>query len=74
MGKGVNDVTGLKSFSKWLVVLGAVNWGLVALLNYNLVQSLLGSWPGLVRMVYLLVGVSGFWGAYAMLTNTKKKK
>ncbi len=64
----------LKTLSKWLVVVGAINWGLLALLDYNLVQSLLGGWPGLLRMVYLLVGAAGFWGAFAMLTSPKKKK
>lgn len=64
---------GLKMFSKWLVVVGAVNWGLVGLMDYNLVEGLLGSWPGVVRLVYLLVGAAGVWGAYGMLTNSKKK-
>ena len=41
-----------------LVVLGALNWGLVALLGYNLVESLLGSWPAVVKLVYLLMGAS----------------
>jgi uncharacterized membrane protein YuzA (DUF378 family) len=63
----------LKTVSKWLVVVGAINWGLVGLLNINLVTLLLGSWPWLVMIVYVLVGLCGLWGAYAMLTNKKKK-
>lgn len=42
-----------------LVVVGAVNWGLVGLLNLNLVEALLGSLGGLTKIVYVLVGVSG---------------
>lgn len=42
-----------------LVVVGAFNWGLVGLFNYNLVNALLGSLPGLEKLVYILVGVSG---------------
>ncbi len=64
---------GLKTLSKWLVVIGAINWGLVAVLNYNLVTVLLGQWPAVETWVYVLVGLAGVWGAYAMLTNTKKK-
>lgn len=64
----------LKTVSKWLVVVGAINWGLVGLLNVNLVTLLLGSIPMLVTLVYVLVGVCGVWGAYAMLTNKKKRK
>lgn len=63
----------LKTVSKWLVVVGAINWGLVGLLNINLVTLLLGGWPLLVTVVYVLVGACGVWGAYAMLTNKKKK-
>lgn len=41
-----------------LVVVGALNWGLVGLFNYNLVTSLLGAWPSVVTLVYVLVGAS----------------
>ncbi|HSX39256.1 MAG TPA: DUF378 domain-containing protein [Candidatus Saccharimonadales bacterium] len=44
-----------------LVVVGALNWGLVGLLNLNLVMMLLGQWPMLEKLVYVLVGVSGIW-------------
>lgn len=40
-----------------LVMVGALNWGLVGLLNMNLVESLLGA-SGLTKLVYVLVGVS----------------
>ena len=40
-----------------LLVVGGLNWGLVAF-EYNLVESLLGQWPSLVTIVYGLVGVS----------------
>ena len=41
-----------------LVVVGALNWGLVGLFNFNLVTALLGFMPALERVVYLLVGLS----------------
>lgn len=62
----------LKTLSKWLVVIGALNWGLVGLMNFNLVTFLVGSWPWLVTLVYALVGLSGLWGAYSMLMGKKK--
>lgn len=64
----------LKTVSKWLVVIGAINWGLVGLVNFNLVTFLFGGWPIVVTIVYALIGLAGLWGAYAMLTNKKKKK
>jgi uncharacterized membrane protein YuzA (DUF378 family) len=51
-----------------LVAVGALNWGLVALLDMNLVMWLLGSWPMLEQLVYVLIGASGAW----MLLEYKK--
>ena len=46
-----------------LVIIGGLNWGLVALgswmgSNWNVVNLILGSWPGGENLVYLLVGLS----------------
>lgn len=47
-----------------LVVVGALNWGLVGLggflgMNLNVVNLLLGSWPQVEWVVYILVGLAG---------------
>ncbi|MCG3176659.1 MAG: hypothetical protein MOGMAGMI_01617 [Candidatus Omnitrophica bacterium] len=42
-----------------LVVLGAVNWGLVGAINYNLVGSLLGAGSTAEKVVYIVIGVAG---------------
>lgn len=42
-----------------LVVVGAINWGLVGLFNFNLVELVFGQVPWLERLVYVLVGVGG---------------
>ena len=46
-----------------LVLIGGLNWGLVALgiymgSNWNVVNLILGSWSWLENLVYLLVGLS----------------
>jgi uncharacterized membrane protein YuzA (DUF378 family) len=41
-----------------LVVVGALNWGLVGLFDLNLVAVILGGFPGLEQLVYVLVGAS----------------
>ena len=41
-----------------LAMIGAINWGLVGLFGFNLVELLLGAWPALVKLVYIAVGVS----------------
>jgi uncharacterized protein len=40
-----------------LVIVGGLNWLLVAF-GYNLVEMLLGSFPMVVKVVYVLVGAS----------------
>lgn len=42
-----------------LVIVGALNWGLVGALQINLVDSLLGIMSPASRIVYVLVGVAG---------------
>lgn len=61
------DIKSLRMISKWLVLIGAVNWGLIGVLNYDFVSGLLGSWPFLVKLVYILVGLAGTWGVLAKL-------
>ena len=41
-----------------LVIVGAVNWGLVGLFDFDLVAALFGE-SGAARVVYTLVGLSG---------------
>lgn len=42
-----------------LSIIGCINWGLVGLLNFNLVEYLLGDGSLLTRIVYVLVLISG---------------
>lgn len=45
----------------WVLVwVGALNWGLVGLFDFNLVSYLFSSWPMVERVVYVLVGLSAF--------------
>lgn len=55
----------LEMVAGWLLVIGGLNWGLVAL-NWNLVESLLGAWPMLVQLVYILVGLSALYVGWMM--------
>lgn len=48
-----------------LVVVGAINWGLLGAANLNLVETVVGS-GSLSQVVYILVGLGGLymlWGA-----------
>lgn len=57
-----------------LTVVGGLNWGLVGLgyfldMNLNLVNLLLGTWPVVEAVVYLLVGVSALIVGYAHMAK-----
>ena len=42
-----------------LVIIGAVNWGLIGIFKLDLVSLLFGNMTWLSRIVYTLVGISG---------------
>ena len=56
-----------------LVVIGGLNWGLIGLgafagSDWNVVHMILGSWPTIEWIVYILVGLSAL-----MLLSSHKK-
>lgn len=50
---------GVCKIATLLAGIGALNWGLVALLNINLVTKILGDMTMPAKIVYTLVGLSG---------------
>jgi len=54
-----------------LVIVGGVNWGLVGLMNFNLVTMLLGSMGGIEKVVYILVGLSAVYLAATHMNDCK---
>lgn len=57
-----------------LIIVGGLNWGLVGLFDFNLVDTLFGtassSW--LTRIIYILVGVSAIY-AFAFYGRGKQR-
>jgi len=57
-----------KSILDWialvLVIVGGLNWGLVGLLNFDLVNAIFGSVPILQKAVYVLVGLAAVYTIY----------
>lgn len=52
-----------------LIIIGALNWGLIGIFEFNLVEAILGSMTWLTRIVYILVGISGLWGIKLLFDN-----
>lgn len=45
-----------------LIIIGAINWGLIALFGFDLVATIFGEMSVISRIIYGLVGLSGLWG------------
>jgi uncharacterized membrane protein YuzA (DUF378 family) len=54
-----------------LVIIGALNWGLVAAFNFNLVDAIFGSMGGVARVIYILVGLSAIMEAATHAKNCR---
>ena len=44
-----------------LVVIGAINWGLIGFFNFDFVLAIFGGSHAWARVVYALIGLSGLW-------------
>ena len=55
-----------------LIIIGAINWGLIGLFNFNLVEMIFGNMTIIARIIYGLVGLSGLWGI-KLLFDSKKE-
>lgn len=55
-----------------LTIIGGINWGLVGLLDFNLVDSIFGTGSMLSRLIYIIVGISSFVNLYILTKNLDK--
>ena len=44
-----------------LVIIGAINWGLIGFFQFDLVAFIFGNMSWLSRIIYALVGLSGLY-------------
>jgi len=45
-----------------LVIIGAINWGLVGFFQFDLVAAIFGGQAAVVsRIIYALIGLAGLW-------------
>jgi uncharacterized membrane protein YuzA (DUF378 family) len=49
-----------------LVIVGALNWGLVGFFNYNLVDAIFGTGSTVSAIIYAVVGLSGLYVIYSL--------
>ncbi|WP_300382876.1 DUF378 domain-containing protein [Clostridium sp.] len=51
----------LRYIALCLVIIGAVNWGLIGFFKFNLVDTIFMTMPAISRIIYALVGISGLY-------------
>lgn len=69
MGKKVIDCLALT-----VTIIGAINWGLIGIFQFDLVAFLFGEMSVITRIVYTLVGICGLYmiSYYMYLDNEKE--
>lgn len=57
-----------------LVIIGAINWGLIGFFKFDLVAFIFGNMSWLSRIVYALVGICGLYllSLYGKINNTRR--
>ena len=55
-----------------LNIIGGINWGLVGLFDYNLVDSLFGEGSVIAKVIYVLVGISALFAITTVVKFAKK--
>lgn len=63
----------IKYGSYILVLVGALNWGLIGFFNFDLVAKLFGDMTPITRLVYDLVGISAVISAISAYKSCIKK-
>ena len=58
------DVSLLDKTANILVIIGALNWGLVGFFNWNLVDKIFGVGSLISSIIYALVGLAGLYMVY----------
>lgn len=52
-----------------LIIIGALNWGLIGIFNFNLVDTIFGAMSIVSKIIYILVGISGLWGIKLLFSH-----
>jgi len=62
----------LKKIALILVIIGGLNWGLIGLLDFDLVSTIFGVMSAISRIVYVLVGLSAAYLAIVSLIEPEE--
>ena len=54
-----------------LVIIGALNWGLIGVFSFDLVAWLFGAMSVVTRVIYTLVALGGIWSMSLLFRNER---
>ncbi|ABN53281.1 MAG TPA: DUF378 domain-containing protein [Hungateiclostridium thermocellum] len=66
------DRTPLDRLALVLVIIGALNWLLVGLFDYNLVADLFGAASIISRIIYSIVGIAGLYSISLLFRESER--
>ncbi|MBR2503123.1 MAG: DUF378 domain-containing protein [Oscillospiraceae bacterium] len=55
-----------------LLIVGGINWGLISILNFDLVAFIFGAGSLLARIVYTIVGIAAICSIPALFSDNGK--
>lgn len=61
LAAGEHKLSGITWAAIVLTVIGALNWGLVGLFNFNLVAAIFGPMTAISRIIYVVVALAGLY-------------
>lgn len=59
--KGGNQLKTVDYIALCLVIIGAINWGLIGFLGFDLVRVIFGDMTWISRVIYAIVGIAGLY-------------
>lgn len=66
-------MSGLQRFALALVIIGAINWGLIGFFRFDLVAAIFGGQDSfLSRIIYGLVGLSGLYSLMLLFKPSRE--
>jgi uncharacterized protein len=66
-------LNGLTLTTLILMIIGAINWGLIGLFEFNLVAAIFGEMSAFTRVIYTIVGLAGIALLIEFATSTEHR-
>lgn len=65
---------GLQKCALVLLIIGGINWALVGIADFNLVEAIFGIETALTRIIYVLVGISAIISLSTLFMDFNSKR